>query len=766
MERFRKAGRQVKFMCGVQLSLNKCAEEAGKGTFSIQIADLMEKMSRTPGVVYIPENSNERLTFNATDFRSKFEFTWPEKAKQILTKAPFTRTSEDIRLVRSLMQGLYSFRKYSRTLQDLICKVIRYARYGRRRVVVRKGHPGFSFYFIFSGTVGVTLEEDEMNAFVKKEVNLLKKGASFGEIALLKDTRRKATVVCLQDTELLVVDADDFFDNNLHLHIKRDFDYRLDFLSQLKLFSSWSTETLEEISDMGRLEEYCNESLIVKDARDSDWLFIVTKGRADVLKLVDLAQLYMSKQAEEDEVIQISRKARVLSGRSVNMWSDDVSSRFMQPTQQQQQQLQRQNPFPWMCVGDGDGQQNQQKKNIKMKTDRPARPKTTGQIASRTRTPGDDETLGDKSQRRVRSKSATVRLNVPEKHTDGEAEDDEDDEQQRDGTMLNPQADSQNHKRSFSEGISCTLPNHITLGLETIRAPGVEAGVYIQVDALRPGDLFGIQGIKGKMPHLSVVSHGCELIRISMSKFREFADDDTLAKVEKLLPTYATDLQLWRSFRKQNKWNNFKTGVISNVMRHAHQTSAARDPRAGRTRYSSSTQKSVTSDWVTNTWSRRSTAGESTEPTTTPLPTIPGSTSADAKGNCPRSPRPRQKGKRGLSSAATTRPGTRAATKSRPPSTRLSDSRPPTRQSLSNHDMKILENRRSSVPASRFLSASQSFNHQSLSRTQSAVGGALSVGGERKFASQTSISHLNIPDLANFTKPTYTGSRNWRELKS
>lgn len=58
--------------------------------------------------------------------------------------------------------------------------LIKITRYGRRRVVIRKGHPGFSFYFLFSGMAGVTLEEDEMNAFVKKEVNILKKGASFG----------------------------------------------------------------------------------------------------------------------------------------------------------------------------------------------------------------------------------------------------------------------------------------------------------------------------------------------------------------------------------------------------------------------------------------------------------------------------------------------------------------------------------------------------------------------------------------------------------
>ena len=46
--------------------------------------------------------------------------------------------------------------------------------------MVRKGHPGFSFYFVFSGAVCATLDEDEETAFTNKETTVLKKGTSFG----------------------------------------------------------------------------------------------------------------------------------------------------------------------------------------------------------------------------------------------------------------------------------------------------------------------------------------------------------------------------------------------------------------------------------------------------------------------------------------------------------------------------------------------------------------------------------------------------------
>lgn len=55
--------------------------------------------------------------------------------------------------------------------------------FGRRRVVIRKGHLGISFYTIFSGSVGVVIDSvDEDKAFdkEKKPANIMCKGDSFG----------------------------------------------------------------------------------------------------------------------------------------------------------------------------------------------------------------------------------------------------------------------------------------------------------------------------------------------------------------------------------------------------------------------------------------------------------------------------------------------------------------------------------------------------------------------------------------------------------
>jgi voltage-gated potassium channel len=74
--------------------------------------------------------------------------------------------------------------------------------------IVRRGEPGHSMYFIAAGEIEIALPHERARLGV---------GHFFGEIAVLKRTRRSATVTAVSRTSLLVLDAAD-----MHALMERD----------------------------------------------------------------------------------------------------------------------------------------------------------------------------------------------------------------------------------------------------------------------------------------------------------------------------------------------------------------------------------------------------------------------------------------------------------------------------------------------------------------------------------------------------------------
>ena len=71
-------------------------------------------------------------------------------------------------------------------------------------IIVKKGEKGDKFYIIKSGTVKCYVSENDTNPLY------LGKGKFFGELALLKDQPRAATVEAVKDVQLLTLNRQAF----------------------------------------------------------------------------------------------------------------------------------------------------------------------------------------------------------------------------------------------------------------------------------------------------------------------------------------------------------------------------------------------------------------------------------------------------------------------------------------------------------------------------------------------------------------------------
>jgi len=88
-----------------------------------------------------------------------------------------------------------------------LTRMLRPLELAARTTVVRRGQPGDCMYFIASGEVEVKVEPNPIR---------LGPGSFFGEIALLKDSMRTATVVTATPSTLLILEVADFRDFTAH----------------------------------------------------------------------------------------------------------------------------------------------------------------------------------------------------------------------------------------------------------------------------------------------------------------------------------------------------------------------------------------------------------------------------------------------------------------------------------------------------------------------------------------------------------------------
>ena len=93
-----------------------------------------------------------------------------------------------------------------RQLERVLSHALLYS-YGAGETVFRQGRPGDAFYIIYKGRVDVRLKSF---LWCKKTVAVLGPGDFFGEIALISNEPRNATVTCAESTLLFTFISEDF----------------------------------------------------------------------------------------------------------------------------------------------------------------------------------------------------------------------------------------------------------------------------------------------------------------------------------------------------------------------------------------------------------------------------------------------------------------------------------------------------------------------------------------------------------------------------
>ena len=121
--------------------------------------------------------------------------------------------------------------------------------------------------------------------FTDSEPITLGKGSLFGDIALINNQRRNASIVCMENTEFLVCDREDFIALNLFDYHDKEYQGRLQFFKNIPLLKNCSQEYINQLAGSCKNEWSIHNQVVVKDSNNTNFVYFVKSGRLSVVRL-------------------------------------------------------------------------------------------------------------------------------------------------------------------------------------------------------------------------------------------------------------------------------------------------------------------------------------------------------------------------------------------------------------------------------------------------------------------------------------------------
>lgn len=198
--------------------------------------------------------------------------------------AKVEKTEDDKKLIHSALQKHFIFSNLTELQIDALTIEMKYVVYPSQKIIFEQNSIGENFYIISKGKVEVVIN--------LKVAAVLNVGDSFGEVALLHDTPRTATIIALQETQLWALDRMTFRKILQNMNIQK-FSENLVFIENIQMFKSLTKKQKESLANAMTVETYKPGHRILREGDTGDFMYIikegtvvVTKNGAEIRKLV------------------------------------------------------------------------------------------------------------------------------------------------------------------------------------------------------------------------------------------------------------------------------------------------------------------------------------------------------------------------------------------------------------------------------------------------------------------------------------------------
>uniref|UniRef100_A0A4D5RA32 cGMP-dependent protein kinase n=1 Tax=Scolopendra viridis TaxID=118503 RepID=A0A4D5RA32_SCOVI len=147
----------------------------------------------------------------------------------------------------------------------------------RGSLVIKEGEPGSHLYVSAEGELIVT-----------KDGGILGKmgsGRAFGELAILYNCTRTASIEALTDAQVWVLDRRVFQAIMMRSGLLRQ-EQHINFLRSVPLFKNLSSEVLVKIADVLEIEFFPDDEYIIRQGTTGDTFYIIANGRVKVTQRI------------------------------------------------------------------------------------------------------------------------------------------------------------------------------------------------------------------------------------------------------------------------------------------------------------------------------------------------------------------------------------------------------------------------------------------------------------------------------------------------
>lgn len=185
-------------------------------------------------------------------------------------------------------------------------------------VIIQQGDHGELFYILEEGTCEIVINSESLG--------YIESGSSFGDLALMYNCPRAATIKAVTDCSLWTLDRV-FFRQAMVTSSSNQNDQLSQFLSKINLFASLGIQQLNQLARSLTKQTYEDKHYIIKQGDIGEQFYVIYKGKVIVSKTDDSGQEHVLIELGEGEVFgeralikKEPRKANVITNGPVECY--------------------------------------------------------------------------------------------------------------------------------------------------------------------------------------------------------------------------------------------------------------------------------------------------------------------------------------------------------------------------------------------------------------------------------------------------------------